>query len=237
MGPTRGTHRIHARVLNGLLRIGLEHHQQIICDKGRMVLTRTLFIGSAGALRVRPEGQRAGKAGPAKIPQSERPHPSVIMGRRDEEKMRPSGPKAGGPSAAPDLEPHAAWLADLQSFPGIKHEASGCRTDRATLPWRTARREVCGCDGPALADAQRGTAKLSRRQDLHVRCRRQLAEPETALRAGPLQVERLCQALPDWSNDLRWIGPTPGLKTFTPLQPTKWLAVRKIPFSRQFALT
>ena len=47
MGPTRGTHRIHARVLNGLLRIGLEHHQQIICDKGRMVLTQTLFIGSA----------------------------------------------------------------------------------------------------------------------------------------------------------------------------------------------
>lgn len=101
----------------------------------------------------------AGKAGPAKTPQSGRPHLKVIMGRQDEEKIRPSGPKAGGPSAAPDLEPHAAWLADLQSF---QHDASGCRTDRAPLPWRTARREVCGCDRPALADAQRGTAKLSR---------------------------------------------------------------------------
>jgi hypothetical protein len=43
-GP-RGMHRISR--LNGLLRIALEHHQQISCDKGRMVLTRTLFIGSA----------------------------------------------------------------------------------------------------------------------------------------------------------------------------------------------
>ena len=84
------------------------------------------------------------------------------MGRQDEEKIRPSGPKAGGPSATPDLEPHAAWLAGLRPFPGIKHEASGCRTERAPLPWRTARREVCGCDRPALAGAQRGTATLSR---------------------------------------------------------------------------
>ena len=30
-------------VLNGLLRIGFEHHQQIIWDKGRTVLTRTLY--------------------------------------------------------------------------------------------------------------------------------------------------------------------------------------------------
>ena len=51
----------------------------------------------------------------------------------------------------------------------------------------------------------------------------------------PARTGELCQALPDWSNDIQWIGPTPGLKTFTALQPTKWLAVRKIPFSRQFA--
>jgi DNA modification methylase len=30
-------------VLDGLLRIGFEHHQQIIWDKGRTVLTRTLY--------------------------------------------------------------------------------------------------------------------------------------------------------------------------------------------------
>jgi hypothetical protein len=30
-------------VLNGLLRIGFEHHQQIIWDKGRTILTRTLY--------------------------------------------------------------------------------------------------------------------------------------------------------------------------------------------------
>lgn len=107
-------------------------------------------------------GNTPERPGPAKTPQSGRPHLKVIMGRQDEEKIRPSGPKAGGPSAAPELEPHAARVADLQSFPGIKHEASGCRTERAPLPWRTARREVCGCDRPALAGAQRGTAKLSR---------------------------------------------------------------------------
>jgi len=84
------------------------------------------------------------------------------MGRQDEEKIRPSGPKAGGPSPAPDLEPHAKWLADLRSFPGIKHEASGCRTDRAPLPWRTARREVCGCDRQSATRRATGTAKLSR---------------------------------------------------------------------------
>ena len=63
---------------------------------------------------------------------------------------------------------------------------------------------------------------------------RALAEQETALRAGPLEVERLCQALSDWSNDLRWIGQTPALKTASAHQIT---AVRKIPFSRQFAPT
>jgi hypothetical protein len=144
------------------------------------------------------------------------------MGRQDEEKIRPSGPKADGPSAAPDLEPPAAWLADLRSFPGIKHDASGCRTDRAPLPWRTARREVCGCDRPALADVQRGTANLSRLTAGPSR-----AVPKATCGTGncsgcwPARSGEALQALPDWSNDLRWIGPTPGLKTFTPLQPAK----------------
>jgi DNA modification methylase len=35
--------RFTREVLNGLLRIGFEHHQQIIWDKGRTVLTRTLY--------------------------------------------------------------------------------------------------------------------------------------------------------------------------------------------------
>jgi hypothetical protein len=35
--------RFTREVLDGLLRIGFEHHQQIIWDKGRTVLTRTLY--------------------------------------------------------------------------------------------------------------------------------------------------------------------------------------------------
>ena len=39
--------RFTREVLNGLLRIGFVHHQQIIWDKGRTVLTRTLLLVSA----------------------------------------------------------------------------------------------------------------------------------------------------------------------------------------------
>jgi hypothetical protein len=35
--------RFTREVLDGLLRIGFEHHQQIIWNKGRTVLTRTLY--------------------------------------------------------------------------------------------------------------------------------------------------------------------------------------------------
>jgi hypothetical protein len=40
LGGKSGSSR---EVLDGLLRIGFEHHQQIIWDKGRTVLTRTLY--------------------------------------------------------------------------------------------------------------------------------------------------------------------------------------------------
>lgn len=145
-------------------------------NRRTMHLSRRQFaarLGAEGARRGDTSEDLAGltvsAGGPPNGSRITRKPEGEIAWPSDEEKIRPSGAKAGGPSAALDLEPHAAWLADLQSFPGFKHEASGCRTDRAPLPCCTARREVCRCDGPALADAQRGTAKLSRRQDLHAR--------------------------------------------------------------------
>ena len=45
-------------VLDGLLRIGFVHHQQLIWDKGRTVLTRTLYWFPARALLVRAQEKR-----------------------------------------------------------------------------------------------------------------------------------------------------------------------------------
>ena len=46
-------------VLDGLLRIGFEHHQQIIWNKGRTVLTRTLYMSRAGSSERRMRGGTA----------------------------------------------------------------------------------------------------------------------------------------------------------------------------------
>ena len=51
--------RFTREVLDGLLRIGLVHHQQIIWDKERTVLTRTLYWLQQRAVLVRTEEERA----------------------------------------------------------------------------------------------------------------------------------------------------------------------------------
>src|ERR1039457_3864342 len=74
-------------VLNGLLRIGFEHHQQIIWDKGRTVLTRTLywFQHEPCWFVRRKNAPWFGKAGENSTIWAS-PSPKFIMGGSDEEK-------------------------------------------------------------------------------------------------------------------------------------------------------
>jgi DNA modification methylase len=74
-------------VLDGLLRIGFEHHQQIIWDKGRTVLTRTLYwFQHEPCWFVRKKSAPwYGKAGENSTIWAS-PSPKFIMGSSDEEK-------------------------------------------------------------------------------------------------------------------------------------------------------
>ena len=75
-------------VLDGLLRIGFEHHQQIIWNKGRTVLTRTLYwFQHEPCWFVRkPKAPWYGKAGENSTIW-ESPSPKFIMGGSDEDKF------------------------------------------------------------------------------------------------------------------------------------------------------
>jgi DNA modification methylase len=75
-------------VLNGLLRIGFEHHQQIIWDKGRTVLTRTLYwFQHEPCWFVRKKNAPwFGKAGENSTIWAS-PSPKFIMGGSDESKF------------------------------------------------------------------------------------------------------------------------------------------------------
>ncbi|MEO8592316.1 MAG: DNA modification methylase [Candidatus Solibacter sp.] len=75
-------------VLNGLLRIGFEHHQQIIWDKTRTVLTRTLYwFQHEPCWFVRKKNAPwFGKAGENSTIWAS-PSPKFIMGGRDEDKF------------------------------------------------------------------------------------------------------------------------------------------------------
>ena len=75
-------------VLNGLLRIGFEHHQQIIWDKTRTVLTRTLYwFQHEPCWFVRKKNAAwYGKAGENSTIWAS-PSPKFIMGGSDEEKF------------------------------------------------------------------------------------------------------------------------------------------------------
>ena len=75
-------------VLDGLLRIGFEHHQQIIWNKGRTVLTRTLYwFAHEPCWFVRKKNAPwYGKAGENSTVW-ESPSPKFIMGASDEDKF------------------------------------------------------------------------------------------------------------------------------------------------------
>jgi DNA modification methylase len=73
-------------VLDGLLRIGFLHHQQIIWNKGRTVLTRTHYWFQP--LLVRPQEERTVvRKGGQELDDLGSPSPKFIMGGSDEEKF------------------------------------------------------------------------------------------------------------------------------------------------------
>jgi len=80
--------RFTREVLDGLLRIGFVHHQQIIWDKGRTVLTRTLYwFQHEPCWFVRkPKAPWYGKAGENATIWAA-PSPKFIMGGSDEDKF------------------------------------------------------------------------------------------------------------------------------------------------------
>ena len=75
-------------VLNGLLRIGFVHHQQIIWDKGRRSSRARSTGSSMSRAGLCGRRTRRGTGRPARTPRSgPRPRPKFIMGGSDEEKF------------------------------------------------------------------------------------------------------------------------------------------------------
>ncbi len=99
-----------SEVLAGLLRIGFIHPQQIIWDKRRTVLTRTLYwFQHEPCWFVRKKNAPwYGKAGENSTIWCS-PSPKFIMGGSDEEETRPSNSKANRAYAQTSAQPHAAW--------------------------------------------------------------------------------------------------------------------------------
>ena len=96
-------------VLDGLLRIGFLHHQQIIWNKGRTVLTRTHYwFQHEPCWYVRKKNAPwYGKAGENSTIWDS-PSPKFIMGGFGRRQVRSPDTEAGGPDAAPDPESLAA---------------------------------------------------------------------------------------------------------------------------------
>jgi hypothetical protein len=158
-------------VLDGLLRIGFLHHQQIIWDKGRTVLTRTHYwFQHEPCWYVRKKNAPwFGKAGENSTIWVS-PSPKFIMGGSDEEKYDHPTQKPCGPDAAPNPEPPEARRVGIRAVPGQWDYARGHGDDRPDLLRAGARPEVRRRGGAALADAERQAGDPGRRrQDLRSR--------------------------------------------------------------------
>ena len=105
-------------VLDGLLRIGFLHHQQIIWNKGRAVLTRTLLV-PARALLVRAQEERSlVREGGRELDHLGFALAEVHHGRIGGGEVRSSDAEAGRADAAADPEPHQAWRDVYDPFLG-----------------------------------------------------------------------------------------------------------------------
>ena len=122
-------------VLDGLLRIGFLHHQQIIWNKGRTVLTRTHYwFQHEPCWYVRKKNAPwFGKAGENSTVWDS-PSPKFIMGGSDEEKYDHPTQKPVELMRRPILNHLKRGRTGLRAVPGIGNDPRGRRTDRASLP-------------------------------------------------------------------------------------------------------
>ena len=130
-------------VLDGLLRIGFVHHQQIIWDKRADGVDSDIVLVSTRTGLVRAKGERTLVwQGRRKLYHLGLSLAEVHHGRVGRAEIRSPHPKACRTDAAPDPEPSQAGRAGLRSVSGQRHNARRGRTDRARLPRPRAGREV-----------------------------------------------------------------------------------------------
>ncbi len=171
-------------VLDGLLRIGFEHHQQIIWDKGRTVLTRTLYwFQHEPCWFVRKKNAPwYGKAGENSTIWAS-PSPKFIMGGSDEEKFDHPTQKPVELMRRPILNHTEARRAGVRALPRQRHHAGGRGTDRARLPaassWtRSTWTSSCSAGRRSAASKPRSTATGARSRRSPRSARRRLRERE-----------------------------------------------------------
>ena len=142
-------------VLDGLLRIGFIHHQQIIWDKQRTVLTRSLYwFQHEPAWFVRKKNAPwYGKAGENSTVWAAS-SPKFIMGGSKEV----GDDKQDHPTQKPvelmqqaNSEPYQTRRGHLRAVLGQRHDADRCGNDGAPVLQRRTRPQVRRCNRTALA--------------------------------------------------------------------------------------
>ncbi len=152
-------------VLDGLLRIGFLHHQQIIWDKGRTVLTRTHYwFQHEPCWYVRKKNAPwFGKAGQNSTIWNS-PSPKFNHGWIGRGEVRSSYPKTGRVDAAADPEPHQTWRIGVRTVPGQWHHTCSGGSDSTRLLRAGARSQICRRSGRALARVERQEGHARRRR-------------------------------------------------------------------------
>jgi hypothetical protein len=121
-------------VLDGLLRIGFLHHQQLIWDKQRTVLTRTHYwFQHEPCWYVRKKNAPwFGETG-QNLTIWTCPSPKFIMGGSDDGKVRSPDPEARRADAATPAKSHKARGVGLRAVPGIGNDCRRRGNHRARL--------------------------------------------------------------------------------------------------------
>jgi len=150
-------------VLDGLLRMGFLHHQQIIWNKGRTVLTRTHYwFQHEPCWYVRKKNAPwYGKPGENSTIWDS-PSPKFIVGGSDEDKFDHPTQKPVALMRRPILNhTHPPWGMGVRSVSGQWHD-----TDRSGIDWARVLRsgagsEICGRDHRAMAEGERAAGHAS----------------------------------------------------------------------------
>src|SRR5437879_3008737 len=131
-------------VLDGLLRIAFLHHQQIIWDKGRTVLTRTHYwFQHEPCWYVRKKNAPWFGKGGREFNNLVITVAAVHHGRLGRGEVRSSNAEASQVDAAPDSEPPPARRTCIRTVSREWYDARSCRVDAARVLRNGTRSEVC----------------------------------------------------------------------------------------------